>query len=55
MTQLEAKIMEAKAMKDQFIARARTANTATKVPWDVKPFKEKHTHEIQKSRFRSFL
>jgi len=31
MMQLEAKIVEAKAMKDQFIARARTAATATKV------------------------
>ena len=31
MTQLESKITEAKAMKDQYIARARTAKTATKV------------------------
>merc|ERR1719231_407089 len=30
-TQLESKITEAKAMKDQYIARARTAKTATKV------------------------
>jgi phage shock protein A len=31
MTQLESKISEAKSMKDQYIARARTAKTATKV------------------------
>lgn len=31
MTELERKITEAKATKDQFIARARTAKTATKV------------------------
>ena len=31
MTQLESKIAEAKSMKDQYIARARTAKTATKV------------------------
>lgn len=31
MSQLESKITEAKAMKDQYIARARTAKTATKV------------------------
>lgn len=31
MTQLESKITEARAMKDQYIARARTAKTATKV------------------------
>jgi len=31
MSQLEAKITEAKSMKEQYIARARTAKTATKV------------------------
>lgn len=31
MSQLEAKIVEAKAMKEQYIARARTAATSTKV------------------------
>ena len=31
MSQLEAKIVEAKAMKEQYIARARTAKTSTKV------------------------
>lgn len=31
MSQLEAKIVEAKAMKEQYVARARTAATSTKV------------------------
>ena len=31
MTALESKISEARSMKDQYIARARTAKTATKV------------------------